>query len=183
MVDERADAAPVEHGRIAGVLAPRRGSRVGVVRDGQRQAAESVRRHDLGEPAEAPGDRHGRSADQVATALSGKLDERIRIGHRRGDRLLGKHVEPGLENRCADRAVRRSGREVEGRVEALLGEQAVEIGVRRRGRRPLGDGCRRALGSFRVRVAAGNDLHHPAQARQGREIPPMRDVAAADDPD
>ena len=82
MVDQWADAAPVEHGRVPGVFTPGGGSRIGVMRDGERQPAESVGRHDLGQPTESPRHRHGGSAEQMATALARELDELVRLGQR-----------------------------------------------------------------------------------------------------
>ena len=64
VVEDGTDALAVEGARVAGVLPPRRRTRIGVVGDRERQRAVALGGDDLGQPTEPPGQRRGRCAEQ-----------------------------------------------------------------------------------------------------------------------
>ena len=105
----------------------------------------------------------------------GGLDDRLRIGEGRRQRLLGVDVLAGLDGGEADLRVTDRRREVDHDVDRGIGEQ-----VGQRQRAEAGHGGERG-GPGRVGVRAGDELDGRQRRAPGDVV--LRDVAAADEGD
>ncbi len=183
VVEHWPDALPVERRRVAGVLAPGGRARIGVMGNGQCGASESTRAREVLEPADRRGDGRARSAEEERALSSRKVDEGVRLGQGRRERLLAEARYTRFEDRTIDRAMERRGREVEYSVEQLIAEQLSGVSIGSRARRPGFDGSCDGLGGARTRVGECGDRYSVRPRFDPRQVMALNDVAAANDPD
>ena len=126
VVDDRTDARAVERARIAGVFAPGRGTRVGVMGEDERRPAIAPGPDQLVEPLHPTRRRLARSRQERDAGRPGRLDQAIRLGDRRGERLLGVERDARCEDRLVDHAMGWRGSEIDDPVEPAGLEHRVE---------------------------------------------------------
>ncbi len=183
VVDHRADARPVEGPRVAGVLAPGRRTRIGVVGDDQGRTPVSPGVDELLQPPDSPRRRDTGCAQEHDAAVGCRRDEPVGLRDGTGDRLLRVEVQPRVQDRLVDRRMARCRREVDHRIKPAGPEHRVEVIERGSVRRPSGDRLRPATRRVESHVHQRGDPDVAGHVGERRQVMPGGDIAAADDAD
>ena len=113
----------------------------------------------------------------------GRLDQAIRLGDRRGERLLGVERDAGCEDRLVDHAMGWRGSEIDDPVEPAGLEHRVERVERACVGRPARDLPGQRLRCLEARVHDRDDPDASGVRLERGQVVPVGDVTTADDPE